>query len=97
MLTQEKGDQLGWYVELGASFKRAAEELGLNERTARRWKALAEHGIPPYAELMYAVLDAEEKRRSTAENSGKREDPPADFVRTEQDASPTRQLCGAPL
>jgi hypothetical protein len=83
-------------VELGLSFKRAAEELGLNERTARRWKALASHGMPPYAELMQAVLEAEAKWKNDGQNTVEREDPPADFVRTEPQSSATRQLCGAP-
>jgi transposase-like protein len=61
LLDEELARELAKRVEFGLSFRRAALSLGLSEHTAYKWMRRARLGQPPYAELMYAVLDAQER------------------------------------
>jgi len=83
-------------MEFGASYFRAAKSLGLSTHTAYRWMTKARLGHPPYAELMFPVLQVVKKWRPDAESTGKREDPAAEKSRTDEGHGTTRELVGAP-
>lgn len=96
LLDEELARELAARVEFGATLHRAAISLGLHPKTAERWRRLARLGIVPYSELMQAVLDAQEKWRSTAENHVEpRNSAPLD-TRPELDCKTTREDEGAP-
>jgi hypothetical protein len=100
LLDEDLARELAARVEFGATLHRAAISLGLHPKTAERWRRLAKHGIVPYAELMQAVLDAQEKWKSDGRIAGEvpagPAEEPAGLVRPEPDVEVTTSCQRSP-